>query len=78
MHTVNIMKIKSKQWKVLGFEKKQRGGNVVYFNDPKQLLKTLELIVGEILAGNTSVDMRNMGVSILDTLLKIYKKYFKI
>ena len=50
----------------------------MYFNDPKQLLKTLELIVGEILAGNTSVDMRNMGVSILDTLLKIYKKYFKI
>ena len=41
------------------------------------------------LAGNTSVDMRNMGVAILDTLLRvssinrsqydnISKKYFKI
>ena len=68
---------------------KQRGGNVIFFNDPKQLLKKLELIVGEILAGNTSIDIRNMGINILDTLLKtstmkksqhnkIYKKYFKI
>ena len=62
--------------------KKQKGGNVIFFNKPKEL-------VGEILAGNTSIDMRNMGVSILDTLLKmstinrsqygkLYKKYFKI
>ena len=61
----------------------------MFFNDPKQLRKKLELIVGEMLAGNTSIDMRNMGASILDTLLKtstinksqknkLYKKYFKI
>ena len=49
---------------------KKRGGNIVFFNDVKQLLKKLELIVGEILAGNTSIEMRNMGVAILDTLLK--------
>ena len=69
--------------------KKQKGGNVIYFNKPKELIKKLDLIIGEILAGNTSIDMRNMGVSILDTLLKmssinksqygkLYKQYFKI
>ena len=68
---------------------KKRGGNIVFFNDAKQLLKKLELIVGEISAGNTSIEMRNTGVAILDTLLKtskinkaqhekLYKTYFKI
>ena len=67
----------------------RRGGNVIFFNNVKQLLKKLELIIGETLAGNTSVDMRNMGVATVDTLLtvssinisqydKIYKKSFKI
>ena len=68
---------------------KKRGGNIVFFNDVKQLLKKLELIVGEILADNTSIEMRNTGVAILDMLLKtskinkaqhekLYKTYFKI
>ena len=68
---------------------KRRGGNIVFFNDVKQLLKKLELIVGEISAGNTSIEMRNTGVAILDMLLKtskinkaqhekLYKTYFKI
>ena len=68
---------------------KKRGGNIVFFNDVKQLLKKLELIIGEILAGNTSIEMRNTGVAILDMLLKtskinkaqhekLYKTYFKI
>ena len=68
---------------------KKRGGNIVFFNDVKQLLKKLELIVGEILAGNTSIEMRNTGVASLDMLLKtskinkaqhekLYKTYFKI
>ena len=66
-----------------------RGGNVVFFNNEKQLLKKLELIISEIIAGNTSIQMRNTGVYILDTLLKmstinrpqyskLYGKYFKI
>ena len=74
---------------IKGRGRKQRGGNVMFFNDPNQLLKKLELIIGEILAGNTSIKMRNMGVNILDTLLKIatinrsqynkiYNNYFKI
>ena len=60
---------KVKTVKGSGLRIKQRGGHV-FFNNPKQLIKKLELIVGEILAGNTSIDMRNMGVAILDTLLK--------
>ena len=61
----------------------------MFFNDVNQLLKKLELIIGEVLAGNTSIKMRNTGVAILDTLLrmstinrpqynKLYNKYFKV
>ena len=75
--------------KIKGRGRRQRGGNVIFFNDAKQLLKKLELIVGEIIAGNTSINMRNMGVNILDTLLrmstinrpqytKLYNQYFKV
>ena len=74
---------------IKGRGRKQRGGNVMFFNDVKQLLKKLELIIGEVLAGNTSIQMRNTGVNILDTLLrmatinrpqytKLYNKYFKV
>lgn len=42
----------------------------MFFNDPKKLVKKLETIIGEIAAGNTSIEMRNMGVAILETLLK--------
>ena len=53
------------------------------------LSKKLELIVGEILPGNSSINMRKMGVNILDKLLKtstinksqhnkLYKRYFQI
>ena len=47
-----------------------RGKGVTFFRDPKELLKKLELIIREIAAGNTSVEMRNNGVVILDILLK--------
>ena len=68
---------------------KKTGKGIRFFNNADQLLKELELIIGETLAGNTSVKMRNTGVAIIDTLLKmsvinrpqhsaLYKKYFKI
>ena len=68
--------------------KTKRGGNVVFFNDPKERIKKLELIVSEMLAGSTSVQMRNIGMTILDMLFRtstinktqhdrIYKNYFK-
>ena len=60
---------------------------MTFYNDPKDLLKKLELIIGGIVAGNTSIEMRNTGLAILDILLKsslinrskhakIYKMYF--
>ena len=60
-----------------------------FFNDPEKLLKKLEIIIGSKKAGNTSVELRNMGVAILDILLKmsvmnkqqynkLYKMHFKI
>ena len=79
---------KLKTMKGSGIRRKHRGGNVLFFNNPKELLKKLELIIGERLAGNTSIEMHNMGVAILDTLLKtfainkpqnekLYKKIFQ-
>ena len=64
----------------------RRKREVMFFNDPKYLLKKLELIIGEIMAGNNSIKMRNMGLSILDTRFrtstinknqyaKLYKQY---
>ena len=65
------------------------GRGVYFYNDAKELLKKLTLIIGEMEAGNTSVKMRNMGQTILDTLLrtksinksqyqKLVKKYFGV
>ena len=84
MNTYHI----SKKKKIKGYGIR-RGSNVVFFNNEKQLLKKLELIIGEISAGNTSIQMRNTGVAILDTLFKmsiinrpryskLYNQYFKI
>ena len=67
----------------------KRGRGVYFYNDAKELLKKLTLIIGEMEAGNTSVKMRNMGQTILDTLLrtksinksqyqKLVKKYFRV
>ena len=81
--------LKQKGYGIRGRERKYRGGNVVFFNDPKKLLNKLELIIGSLNAGNTSIQMRNIGVNILDTLLKmatinrsqykkLYNQYFKI
>ena len=46
--------------------RRKMGGNVMFFNDPKKLLKKLEIIIGSKKAGNTSVELRNMGVAILE------------
>ena len=65
------------------------GRGVYFYNDAKELLEKLTVIIGEMEAGNTSVKMRNMGQTILDTLLrtksinkpqyqKLVKKYFRV
>ena len=83
-------KFKSKSIKGYGTKRgRQLGRGVYFYNDPDELLQTLTLITGEMEAGNTSIEMRNMGQSILDTLLrtkamnkgqyqKLVKKYFKV
>ena len=81
---------KKKSTKGSGVRGGLRTGRGVYFyNDAEELLKKLTLIIGEMEAGNTSVKMRNMGQTILDTLLrakdinksqyqKLVKKYFGV
>ena len=67
----------------------QKGAGVYFYNDAKELLQKLTLIIGEMEAGNTSIQMRNTGQSILDTLLRtkainkaqyqnLVKKYFRV
>ena len=67
----------------------KKGKGVVFYNNPQELLKKLAVILGEMEAGNTSLKMRNMGQTILDTLLenksinktayrKLVKKYFPL
>ena len=71
-----------------GLKKKtKRGGQVMFFNNPTEMMKKLEIIIGSMVAGNNSIELRNTGVAILDILFKnsilnrlqynkIYKNYF--
>ena len=83
---IKTYKFKSKSYKGYGI---QKGRGVYFYNDAKELLQKLTLIIGEMEAGNTSIQMRNTGQSILDTLLrtkainksqyqKLVKKYFGV
>ena len=74
---------------IKGSGRKQRGRGAYFFNDAKEMLPKLTLIIAEMEAGNTGVKMRNMGQSILDALLhaghmnkqqyqKLVKKYFPL
>ena len=67
----------------------QRGKGAYFFNDAKEMLQKLTLIIAEMEAGNTSIKMRNMGQTILDALLhakhlnkqqygQLVKKYFAL
>ena len=73
-----------------GLKKKiKRGGQVQFFNNSTEMIKKLELIIGSMIAGNNSLELRNTGVALLDILLKnsilnrpqynkIYKNYFNV
>ena len=80
-------KLKSIKGSGLRRSKTKRGGNAFFIN-PDDAIKKLQLIVGSIEAGNNSIELRNMGVAILDILLKnniinkpvynnFYKNFFK-
>ena len=68
-------------------KKTKKGGQVMFFNNQIEMIKKLELIIGSMVAGNNSIELRNTGVALLDILLKnsilnrsqynkIYKNYF--
>ena len=81
---------KLKNIKGSGLKKKtKRGGaaQVMFFNNPTEMMKKLELVIGSMAAGNNSIKLRNMGVALLDMLFrnstlnrsqynKIYRNYF--
>ena len=81
---------KLKNIKGSGLKKKtKKGGQVMFFNNPTEMMKKLELIIGSKVAGNNSIELRNTGVALLDILLrnsilnkpqynKIYKNYFSL
>ena len=53
----------------LNVKKFKKGSGAYFFNDAKEMLQKLTLIIAEMEAGNTSIQMRNMGQTILDALL---------
>ena len=64
-------------------------GQVMFFNNPTEMMKKLELVIGSMAAGNNSIELRNTGVALLDILFrnsilnrsqynKIYKNYFSL
>ena len=87
-HQQKLQKLKS--IKGSGLKKKtKRGGQVMFFNNPTEMMKKLELIIGSKVAGNNSIELRNTGVALLDILFrnsilnkpqynKIYKNYFSL
>ena len=86
---ITQFKLKMSQ-KMKSFKGKgQKGRGVVLYNNPLELLEKLAVILGEMQAGNTSLKMRNMGQTTLDTLLEnksinkssyqnLVKKYFPL
>ena len=86
---INYNNQRLKNIKGSGLKKKiiKRGGQVQFFNNPTDMIKKLELIIGSMVAGNNSMELRNTGVALLDILLKnsilnrsqynkIFKNYF--
>ena len=84
----NNQKLQNIKGKGFGLKKKKRGGaQVMFFNNPTEMMQKLELVIGSMAAGNNSIKLRNMGVALLDMLFrnstlnrsqynKIYRNYF--
>ena len=80
---------KLKNIKGSGLKKKRGGAQVMFFNNPTEMMQKLELVIGSMAAGNNSIELRNTGVALLDILFrnsiinrsqynKIYRNYFYV
>ena len=88
----DYMKYNNQQLKKIkgtGLKKKRGGAQVMFFNNPTEMMQKLELVIGSMAAGNNSIELRNTGVALLDILFrnsiinrsqynKIYKNYFSL
>ena len=88
----DYMKYNNQQLKKIkgtGLKKKRGGAQVMFFNNPTEMMQKLELVIGSMAAGNNSIELRNTGVALLDILLrnsllnrsqynKIYRNYFYV
>ena len=57
-----------KEWEGSGLNQNYK---VIYYNNPEKLIKKLDVICGSIYSGNSSNEVRNQGITILDELLKL-------
>ena len=68
---INYTNQRLKNIKGSGLGKKiKRGGQLQFFNNPTEMMKKLELIIGSMVAGNNSIELRNTGVALHDILFK--------
>ena len=68
---INYNNQKLKNIKGSGLKKKtKRGGQVMFFNNPTEMMKKLELVIGSMAAGNNSIELKNTGVALLDILFR--------
>ena len=51
--------------------KKSKLGGAIYFTNPEQMVKRLELLIGSLNAGNSSIQLKNELYDIIDHLLKL-------
>ena len=56
------------EWEGSGLDQNYK---VIYYNNPEKLIEKLDVICRSINAGNSSNEVRNQGITILDELLKL-------
>ena len=70
----NVLSIYATNLSNLKYYKTKSGSGIVYFNDPHQLLKRLELLGGSILAGNNGVIPEFSQIAHLLNQMKVITK----
>ena len=70
----NILSIYSTNISNLKYYKTKSGSGIVYFNNPQELLKRLELLGGSIIAGNNGVIPEFSQIAHLLNQMKVISK----